>query len=107
MKYRSWLLVLALALVPVGAYAAADYDILIPPGGITVDHTPVLLGQTVKIYATVDNAGAKDIEGTAIFMEDGQNFGMKAISAKATENPKRFGKTGSLQPLAIIQSKSG
>ncbi|MDD2785271.1 MAG: thrombospondin type 3 repeat-containing protein [Patescibacteria group bacterium] len=83
MKTHIFLFAAALAIAPIGAYAAVDYDILIPSGGITTDHSTVLLGQTAKIYVTVDNAGTVDTEGTAMFSDDGVNIGMKAVSAKA------------------------
>lgn len=82
MKLQPWFFALAIALAPLSAQAA-DYDILIPANGVTVDHSPVMLGQTVKIYVTVNNVGNIDTEGTAIFMDDGANVGMKAISARA------------------------
>lgn len=87
MKLQPWFFALALALAPLSAQAA-DYDILIPAGGITVDHSSVMLGQTVKIYVTVNNVGTKDTEGTAVFMDDGANIGMKAISAKTNGKPE-------------------
>lgn len=89
MKLHRWFFALAIALAPLSTYAA-DYDILIPSGGITVDHTPVMLGQTIKIYVTVNNLGDKDTEGTSIFMDNGANIGMKAISAKANGRPEEI-----------------
>ncbi|MDD5726018.1 MAG: thrombospondin type 3 repeat-containing protein [Patescibacteria group bacterium] len=89
MKLHRWFFALAIALAPLSAYAA-DYDIQIPSGGITVDHTPIMLGQTAKIYVTVNNLGNKDTEGTSIFMDNGTNIGMKAISAKASGRPEEI-----------------
>jgi len=92
MKLHRWFFALAIALAPLSTYAA-DYDILIPSGGITVDHTPIMLGQTVKIYVTVNNLGDKDTEGTSIFMDNGANIGMKAFSAKANGRPEDMWQT--------------
>ncbi len=84
MKPHAWFFALALAAMPLCAQAALTYDIQIPAGGITVDHTNIFVGQTAKIYVNVDNIGTNDVEGTAVFKEDGVIIGQKAISAKAT-----------------------
>lgn len=92
MKLHLWFFALAIALVPLSAQAV-DYDIMIPAGGITVDHSPVMLGQTIKIYVTVNNVGTKDTEGTTIFLDNGGSIGMKAISAKANGRPEEIWQT--------------
>ncbi len=84
MKLHFWFFTLTLAAMPFCAQAAPTYDIQIPAGGITVDHTNIFVGQTAKIYVNVDNIGTNDVEGTAIFKEDGIVIGQKVISAKAT-----------------------
>src|SRR5574340_648062 len=84
MKPHAWFFALALAATPLCAWAAPEYDIQIPSGGISVDHTNVFVGQTAKIYVNIDNIGEKDVEGMAVFKEDGVVIGQKAISAKAT-----------------------
>ncbi|MBD3281362.1 hypothetical protein GF391_01305, partial [Candidatus Uhrbacteria bacterium] len=56
MKIKTLLIALAFALTPFTAYAA-DYDLSIPGGGFYANDYSVLVGDTVKLYATVNNLG--------------------------------------------------
>ena len=81
MKLRYLLVVLALSFFPITTQAAS-YDLRIPSNGLRLTNTSILTGQTVKIYATIENIGSDDIEATAICKDGSTVIGMKSLSAK-------------------------
>jgi hypothetical protein len=82
MKPKYLFLALSLALVPLTAFAA-DNDLSIPDNGFYANNTSVLVGQTVKLYGTVNNLGAIDTEATAVCKANASLVNMKSLSARA------------------------
>lgn len=82
MKVKHLLLAMSLALVPFTAYSA-DYDLSIPGGGFYANNYSVLVGDTVKLYATVNNLGTVDVEATAVCKAGDSLVSAKPLSAKA------------------------
>lgn len=82
MKPKYLLLALSLLLAPLTANAA-DNDLSIPGGGFYANDTSVLVGQTVKLYGTVNNLGTVDIEATAVCKAGASLVNMKSLSARS------------------------
>lgn len=82
MKVKQILLACLLALAPISANAA-DYDLSIPGGGFYAYDTSVLVGETVKLYAFIDNLGTVDVEATAICKVGDSLINAKPLSARA------------------------
>ena len=81
MKIKQTFAIICLLLFPFTSYAA-EYDLSIPPQGLHLAATDILVGDVVKIYATINNVGSLDIEGTATCSDNGNLIGMKQLSAK-------------------------
>ncbi len=82
MKPKYLVLALSLALAPLTALAA-DNDLSIPGGGFYANNTSVLVGQTVKLYGTVNNLGTVDTEATAVCKAGASLVNMKSLSARS------------------------
>ncbi len=82
MKTKHLLLAIIFALSPLTA-RAADYDLSIPNGGFYAYDTSVLVGETVKLYAFIDNLGTVDVEATAICKVGDSLVNAKPLSARA------------------------
>lgn len=67
---------------------AAEFDVAVDAGSIVSVPSAPFVGQQVKVYATIQNIGAKDVEGTAVFKDDGIEIGRKPVSAKAAGRPE-------------------
>lgn len=76
------LIVAVAALFSAAPAYAAVYDVQVDPN-ITVTPTPVLAGQTVRIYSSIVNAGTEDMEGVAFISDDGGQIAVKPYSAKS------------------------
>ncbi len=75
--------------LPIGrTAAAAPYDLLIQATSIVIVPSELFVGQTGRIYATVDSVGTEDVEGSVTFDDDGTGIGSKPISAKARGKPE-------------------
>lgn len=62
--------------------SAATYDVQVDPT-IAVTPSPVLVGQQVRIYSSIVNAGDEDVEGVVFFSDNGAQIAVKPFSAKA------------------------
>jgi hypothetical protein len=82
MKPKYLLLALSLLLAPIAANAA-DNDLSIPGGGFYANDASVLVGQTVKLYGTVNNLGTVDTEATAVCKAGASLVNMKSLSARS------------------------
>ncbi|MBU2566367.1 hypothetical protein KKG46_02285 [Patescibacteria group bacterium] len=81
MKFKQIIAIICILLFPFTTHAA-EYDLSIPPQGLHLAATDILVGDVVKIYATINNVGSSDIEGTAVCKDNGNLIGMKSLSAK-------------------------
>ncbi|OGL74324.1 hypothetical protein A3E39_04650 [Candidatus Uhrbacteria bacterium RIFCSPHIGHO2_12_FULL_60_25] len=63
--------------------SAATFDVQIDPT-ITVTPSPVLVGQQVRIYASIVNVGDEDVEGVVFFSDNGAQIAVKPFSAKSS-----------------------
>lgn len=77
-----------LLLGPVQSVSAALYDASISSNDITFSPEELILGDAVRIYATITNAGERDIEGTVSFYEDDTLIGTKLFSIRANLRPE-------------------
>ncbi|MDF1496826.1 MAG: CARDB domain-containing protein [Patescibacteria group bacterium] len=82
MKPKYLLFALCLAFAPLTALAA-DNDLSIPDGGFYANDASVLVGQTVKLYGTVNNLGTVDTEATAVCKAGASLVNMKSLSARS------------------------
>ena len=83
MPFKPTRLAVAAAMLMAAAPAlAATYDVQVDPN-VTVTPTPVLAGQTVRIYSSIVNVGTEDVEGVAFISDDGGQIAVKPYSAKS------------------------
>lgn len=66
---------------------AAVYDLRISPGDVMISPSTIIARQTVRIYATVENVGERDAEGTIEFYDGDRRIGSKALSVRAGGRP--------------------
>lgn len=67
---------------------AVNMDLSVSQGSISFLPENFFVGQTVRIYTTVDQAGSSDTEGTVEFRAGEQVIGSKPISLKAGGRPE-------------------
>lgn len=67
---------------------AANTDLSVSQGSISFVPKNFFVGQTVRIYTTVDQVGSSDTEGTVEFRTGEQVIGSKPISLKAGGRPE-------------------
>lgn len=83
---RAFFLVVGSLLLAKTVHAAA-YDLRIAPGDVMLVPADVIARQTVRIYATVENIGERDAEGTIEFYDGSRKIGSKALSVRAGGRP--------------------
>jgi len=87
MKVKYVFFAMLLALSP-QSVRAADYDLKIPAGGFSATSYSVLIGQRVKLNATINNSAAVDTEADVVFKDGPAVIATKPISAKANGAPE-------------------
>lgn len=72
--------------VPTLAFAS-EYDLSVQTSDVVVTPTTPLVGQTVRIYVTVQNKGTQDVEGVLQVFDNDTIISSKAISVKTSGRP--------------------
>ncbi len=72
----------------VQAVSAALYDASISSGDISFSPEELILGDATRIYATISNAGDRDVEGTVRFYDNDTLIGAKPFSIRANLRPE-------------------
>ncbi len=77
-----------LLLGSVQGVSAALYDASISSGDVSFSPEELILGDATRIYATISNAGERDVEGTVRFYDNDTLIGAKPFSIRANLRPE-------------------
>jgi hypothetical protein len=66
-----WLVAFLFFVAPVSAFAAVGFA----QESVWLSHTPVILGETVSIYAALTNGSAETLTSVAYFRDNGKKIG--------------------------------
>jgi hypothetical protein len=77
-----------LLLGSVQSVSAALYDASIGSNDVSFSPEELILGDATRIYATISNAGERDVEGTVRFYDNDTLIGAKPFSIRANLRPE-------------------